>query len=265
MKPMLGRREVIGASSPETTHRFLSGFTLIELLVVIAIIAILASMLLPALAGAKEKSKRTACINNIRQLAIGTMLYGNDNEQKIPNARRTGWEIGRGEDSFTSQVGPELGRYWTNNYGEKVLDCPNLYPIANPRGDEVAMWLGYHFLGGHQGTPWGVGAGLDPWISPQRLTDSPSLVLTADFIHWYTVGPGYAFIPHGKGGAIGTKDPNAPLPAPYLRNINGKPPERFGALGGNVGLMDGSARWKRIQEMGTYQVFSGGSEYKGRW
>ena len=71
-------------SSNEKPQNHRQGFTLIELLVVIAIIAILAGMLLPALAGAKNKATAMTCLNDSKQLQLAWHLYSDDNSNKIP-------------------------------------------------------------------------------------------------------------------------------------------------------------------------------------
>ena len=83
LKPNRGKFYTMKTQRLSSSHPS-KGFTLIELLVVIAIIGILASLLLPALAGAKRKAKRITCVNNLKQISLAFVGFANDNRNRMP-------------------------------------------------------------------------------------------------------------------------------------------------------------------------------------
>ncbi len=228
-------------------------FTLVELLVVIAIIAVLAALLLPALASAQERARRSACINNIRQFILAAHLYANDNEQYLP---RPDTDNSDKRDTHT----PILSNASKTNilrYASELrsLDCPNLTKwMVQKEGwrihDDYGIAIGYHYMGGHPETPWAAAASVtNTWISPQKASDDPTLVLVAD-LNVYCPSFRRILAPHcARGPVVRDEDYFAENDAAYDQTARDA-----GAEGGNVGLLDGSVAWRSISVMKAYRA-----------
>ena len=244
------------------------GFTLIELLVVIAIIAILAALLLPSLARAKEKALRAACKSNMRQVSLTAIMYAGENTDKFPSAV---WNPLTGVQS-THAVWLPTNAYnyfvTTARGSTNCLSCPNLIRVGSWfwfKPDRVRV--GYFCLwsvpteidtrprDGNYGTlPW-------PWDSPKKTTDNatPYTVLLADIISsgidTFDNQADVTVAPHTPGG---------------LRHTSGSPPPTaLGSDGGNIGSMDGSVLWRKQLIMHLRWTFWNPSpvqgDYMGYW
>jgi len=235
-------------------HRALTrAFTLIELLVVIAVIAILAGLLLPALSGSKERSRRAVCLNNIRQFILAAHVYAGDNQDFLPSG---GTDNRDQRDTHT----PILSTSSSSNllrYASpiRVLDCPNLQKSferhlnwrAHP---DYGLAIGYHYMGGHKNTPWEPPPGTtNRWISPEKTADDPSLTLVAD-LNIYAYSFQRVLAPHTARGPIVWEERYFDShPEAYEKG-----PKEAGAEGGNVGRLDGSVAWKRFSSMLVYRT-----------
>ena len=210
------------------------GFTLIELLVVIAIIAILAALLLPALASAKEKGKRAQCKSNLRQVAVGVNIYALDNRERVLQARWSNEFVQNCLNPPEAAEAKYVGLV-VNQGAKSVWTCANRPNLPVYEAGYPQWVLGFQYFGGV--TNWTNPAGMFASRSPVKIANSkPGWCLAADCTMKIN-------------GSWGGQDPDPTRQFVY----SDMPQHRSGSslvpAGGNNLYIDGSAQWVKFQKM----------------
>jgi type II secretory pathway pseudopilin PulG len=230
---------------------------LIELLVVMAIIAVLASLVLAALPGIRERGRRTVCRNNLHQMAVAMNLYGIDHQDWLPSGQFTNDDRRPIYLPLLSMTAQQA--FVTYARSSNYLDCPNLRQFFVRSNDwrrpfdRNHQQIGYFYLAGRPRTPWEPSGGpvSNTWTSPVRLSDPSHLIVFAD-LNYVAPCVGRMVSAHGRTGPMveTLSNPTAELGA-YTR-----PVERRMA-GTDVARLDGSVEWRGAKLM---QWFRGALE-----